>query len=74
MSWGQYLRRLIHGPQPDRRIFRDIGIPDEMPLHHPAQRPSVLWIKKKGLPRLLIFWGAFAAVIAVVAAVVSMFR
>jgi hypothetical protein len=67
---------LINGPQPDRRIFRDIGIPDEMPIH-PAQRPSVLWIKKSGLPSAaaaLRVAATVATIVAAVVGVVMMFR
>jgi len=67
------LRRWYYGRQPDRTIFKDIGIPDNMPIL-PAQRPLILWMKKRGLPRLMALWGAVAAIVVVVAGIVSMFR
>lgn len=66
------VRRCYYGPQPDRQIFRDIGVPDGMPIP-PVQRPSVLRIKRL-LPRLLPFLLGLSAIVGGVAAVVGMFR
>lgn len=65
-------RRCYYGPQPDRQIFRDIGIPDGMPIP-PAQRLSVLRMKRLLLRVIPVLLG-LSAIVGGVAAVVGLFR
>lgn len=69
----EFVRRVINGPQPDRRIFKGMGIPDNMPLHHPAERASVIKFKRL-LPRALAILATLSIIGGGIAAVVGLFR
>ena len=73
MKLLERLRRCYYGPQPDIDEARQTMHWGDIPIP-PAKRPLVLWIEKRGVPRLLALWGAFAAIVAVAAAVSGMFR